>query len=53
MPASELKEPKKPDFIKNPNRYFRDNYSIKLSELEKPVPSLAESKHILFFNLVF
>jgi hypothetical protein len=43
VPSSELKEPKKPDFIKNPHRYFGDRDSIKLSDLEKPTPSLAES----------
>ena len=48
VPASELKEPKKPDFIKNPHRYFRDRSAVKLSDLEKPIPSLAESIFILF-----
>ena len=43
LPEIELKPPKKPDFIKNPHRYFRDREAIKLSELEKPLPSLAES----------
>ena len=48
LPEIKLKPPKKPDFIKNPHKYFRDRDSIKLSELEKPLPSLAESMYFLF-----
>jgi hypothetical protein len=47
LPDVQLKPPKKPDFIKNPHKYFRDREAIKLSELEKPLPSLTEC--IIFY----
>lgn len=44
-------EPKKPDFMTNPHRYFRDRNAPTLLEMKAPPKAIAES--ILFYKILF
>lgn len=41
---NDIKDPYKPDFMINPHRYFRDRDAPPLADIERHVPTLAESK---------